>query len=96
MGHFYDLPKDVVWLILRQTFLTKLMDWSMALTPAQLEQTNWLLLNDNPPTQWMCDVALINKLCLCVVEAKTFKKRVELYEYMFVWGFKRGALALAL
>lgn len=30
MGHFNDLPKDIVWLVLRQTFLTQRYDCTVS------------------------------------------------------------------
>jgi|JI10StandDraft_1071094.scaffolds.fasta_scaffold13256_8 hypothetical protein len=60
------------------------------MTLVELEQTK-LLLSCHPDSYnlWLCNLALISKLCLCVIKAKTFK-------HYNLWGFKRGALALVL
>jgi hypothetical protein len=93
MGRFCDLPKDVVWLILRQTFLHRRNDlrrnWTLSfLSLKELEQTTFMFGNVLPYIEWLCDLALINKHCFKMMRAKTWKISNE----PGFWGFKRGAL----
>ena len=90
MGRFNDLPKDVVWLILRQTFLHLRDDlrrnWTCFLSLKELERSTFMF---GSYSEWLCDLAFINKHCLNIMRAKTWKISNE---PGFWWGFKRGAL----
>lgn len=100
MGRFNDLPKDVVWIILRQTFHLQRNDffdprrWPVVL-PLSVKKLECQQFCFDPClsktsfdlyTNWMGLFALINKLCLRIIKAKTVKISQK------EWAFVKGAL----
>lgn len=94
MGCFNDLPKDVVWLVLRQTFVSQRLDeatigghvaslWTLT----QLEKENLSLMGYyRSYCYMMCNFALINQRCLNIVRTKTERRGNG------IWGFRSGTL----
>ena len=85
MGRFSDLPKDVIWLILRQTIIYIRMDWILAndgcvrfmWTPQEFEQKVFRFhpIGSSWPNyaQFFCNMASINRECLNIIRSKTRK-----------------------
>jgi hypothetical protein len=96
MGHFNDLPKDVVWLILRDAFISlRIETFSViyCLLPLEFLQDKELRLTNDVGTTfekytiWMRELALINVTCLSVIRSKTTKVVAK-----NVWMFNKGSL----
>jgi hypothetical protein len=90
MGHFNSLPKDVLWLVLRQTFLSERDDltrangrykflWSLY----ELENFDFSF-SDTFYERTLCKLALINRVTLKVVRSKV--KRQSRNKWQFVKG----------